>query len=111
MGWRTFCAGAAALVPVAAAWQADWTRIDVEAVLVPALVELTVRKVPRCPHCGWIESKREIAASSAAAHAPVSHEYTIRMGDGSSHVFREEMPMSWRLGERLMYIEGSGPLN
>jgi hypothetical protein len=32
------------------------------------------------------------------------------MRDGSSHVFREEMPVSWRLGERLIFIEGSEPL-
>jgi hypothetical protein len=59
---------------------------------------------------GWIESKREIAPLSADARAPASYEYTVRMGDGSSHVFREEMPGSWRLGERLIFIKGSDPL-
>jgi hypothetical protein len=59
---------------------------------------------------GWIESKREIAPLSADARAPASYEYTVRMGDGSSHVFREEMPVSWRLGERLIFIKGSDPL-
>jgi hypothetical protein len=60
---------------------------------------------------GWIESKREITPLGADARAPASYEYTVRMGDGSSHVFREEMPASWRLGERLIYIAGSDPLN
>lgn len=60
---------------------------------------------------GWIESKREITPPGIDARVSGSYEYTARMGDGSSHVFREEMPMSWRQGERLMFIEGSDPLN
>ena len=56
---------------------------------------------------GWIQSKREIAPLGVDARAPASYEYTVRMRDGSSHVFREEMPVSWRLGERLIVIEGS----
>lgn len=76
----------------------------------PALVELTLRAV-RCPQCGWIESKREIARPGADARALPSYEYTVRLGDGSSRVFREDMPVSWRLGERLIYIEGTAPLN
>ena len=46
----------------------------------------------RCPHCGWIESKREI---------PAGYEYTVRMSDGSSSVFQQALPTSWRLRERL----------
>ena len=46
----------------------------------------------RCPHCGWIESKREI---------PAGYEYTVRMSDGSSSVFQQALPASWRLRERL----------
>ena len=77
----------------------------------PALAELTMRAV-RCPHCGWIESKREIVRpGGAVAHAPLRFEYTVRLGDGSSHVFSEEMPVSWRLGERLIYIEGRATLD
>jgi hypothetical protein len=30
------------------------------------------------------------------------------MADGSSRVFREQMPVSWRVGERLYYMNGSG---
>ena len=111
MGWRTLCAATAALLLPGVACEGDRTRIDAEAIAPPALVELTLRNVRRCPHCGWIESKREIAPPSADAHALLSYEYTVRMGDGSSHVFREEMPVSWRQGERLIFIEGSDPLN
>ena len=55
-----------------------------------------------------VESKGEIAPLSADARAPAGYEYTVRMGDGSSHVFREEMPVSWRLGERLIFIRSNG---
>ena len=64
----------------------------------------------RCPHCGWIQSKREILPGVADPHAPMVYEYTVRMADGSSSVFREELA-SWRLGERLVVIAGTGPLN
>jgi hypothetical protein len=36
------------------------------------------------------------------------YEYTLRKADGSSRVFREELPVSWRLGERLISIGGPG---
>lgn len=68
-------------------------------VAAPELVELTQHDARRCTNCGWIESKREVL--------PGIYEYTVRMGDGSSSVFREALPVSWRLGERLMVIEGS----
>jgi hypothetical protein len=48
----------------------------------------------RCPECGRIESLRD-------------GEFTVRMADGSSRVFREDPAVSWRLGERLIYIDGA----
>jgi hypothetical protein len=63
----------------------------------------------RCPHCGWIESKQEIPPGAAASSAPRSYEYTVRMTDGSSSVFQQALPASWRLGERLTVIGGAGP--
>jgi hypothetical protein len=30
------------------------------------------------------------------------------MTDGSSRVFREDAAVGWRLGERLIYIDGAG---
>jgi hypothetical protein len=65
----------------------------------------------RCPHCGWIESKREIPPGKADPHAPRSYEYTVRMTDGSSSMFQQALPASWRLGERLTVIGGAGPLD
>jgi len=63
----------------------------------------------RRPHCGWIESKRHIASSVADPHSPVIYEYTLRMTDGSSRLFRETLPASWRVRERLTFIDGQDP--
>jgi hypothetical protein len=65
----------------------------------------------RCARCGWIESKRELPASAAGPQAPRTYEYTVRMTDGSSSVFREALPANWRLGERLTVIAGAGAQN
>ena len=65
----------------------------------------------RCPHCGWIESKREILPGVTDSHAARSYEYTVRMTDGSSSMFQQALPASWRLGERLTVIGGAGPLD
>jgi hypothetical protein len=59
---------------------------------------VTARAV-RCPHCAWIESKRELA--------PGTFEYTVRPAGGSGSVFQQALPTSWRVGERLMLIDGT----
>jgi hypothetical protein len=76
------------------------TGIDAQTVALPAQVE------QRCASCGWIESKREIASSVVDPHSLGVYEYTLRMADGSSRVFRETLPTTWRLGERLTLIDG-----
>ena len=78
----------------------DAIEVQEAAAATPQAVAKSAR---RCPHCGWIESKREIL--------PGAWEYTVRMADGSSRVFEEALPTSWRVRERLFYIDGSGPLN
>ena len=92
------------------AWLSDWTSIDAEAVALPAQVETPVQAARRCPHCGWIESKREILPGVAVPGALQIYEYTLRRTDGSSSVFQETLPVRWRLGERLVFIDGAGPL-
>jgi len=87
------------------------TRIDAIAVAPPAQAELAVQAVRRCPHCGWIESKREVLPSTADPRAPGTYEYTVRMADGSSSVFLEALPTSWRVRERLIVIGGTRPLD
>ena len=68
---------------------------------LPVQVELTVPVGRHCPHCGRIESKREVAARV--------YEYTLRMPDGTSSVFQETLPASWRVGERVGVIAGLEP--
>ena len=67
--------------------------------------------VPRCPNCGWIEAKRELAPLDGEPQALRIYEYTLRMQDGSMRVFQETLPASWRLGERVMLIESNGALD
>lgn len=76
---------------------------------LPALAEAKLPAGRHCVHCGWIESKREIVPSLADPHAPRVYEYTLRMRDGSSSVFQETLPATWRLGERLTVIDGARP--
>jgi hypothetical protein len=115
--WRALCAAAAVVVLFGAAgialdvaWVPGWTSIDAEAVTLPAQVEIPVQAVRRCPHCGWIESKREILPGVADPHAPQVYEYTLRKADGSSSVFQQALPVRWRLGERLIFIDGADAL-
>jgi len=116
--WRALCAAAAVVVLSGAAgialdvaWVPGWTSIDAEAVGLPLQFEFTLHAVRRCPHCGWIESKREILPSVADPHALMVYEYTVRMANGSSSVFQEAIPVRWRLGERLLVIDGTDSLN
>jgi hypothetical protein len=90
-------------------WDAGPASIDADAAALPAQAELTARGVRRCVNCGWIEAKRRIVPSAADPQAVQSYEYTLRMTDGSSSVFRETLPASWRLGERVRVIAGTGP--
>jgi hypothetical protein len=67
--------------------------------------------VLRCPNCGWIEAKRELAPLAVDPQALRIYEYILRMQDGSMRVFQETLPTSWRLGERVMLIEATGALD
>jgi hypothetical protein len=96
-------------IALGVAWVAAGTRIDAIAVAPPAQAELAVQAARRCPHCGWIESKREVLPSTADPRAPRTYEYTVRMADGWSSVFLEALPTTWRLRERLIVIGGTRP--
>jgi hypothetical protein len=118
-GWRALCAAAAVVAVFGAAgtaldvaWVPGWTSVAEPAIASPAEVESVIVAAPRCPQCGWIESKRLIVSSAADPHSLEIYEYTLRMADGSSGVFQEALPASWRVGERLTVIDGiSTPLN
>ena len=64
---------------------------------------------PACPHCAWIESKREVMPTVADPDALRVYEYTARMSNGSTRVFVETLPAGWRLRERLILIDGEQP--
>lgn len=105
---------AVALLAAAALGLVAWApgpTIEAQAIALPQQLDLAVPATPRCPYCGWIESKREILPSSADPRAPRTYEYTVRMADGSSSVFLEALPTSWRLRERLIVIGGARPLD
>lgn len=111
-GWRALCAAAAVVAVFGAAaldvaWVPGWTSVAEPAIASPAEVESVIVAAPRCPQCGWIESKRQIVSSAADPDSLGIYEYTLRMTDGSSRVFRETLPATWRLGERLTLIEGA----
>jgi hypothetical protein len=74
----------------------------------PAIVELGGRARPRCVHCGWIESRHEVLPGIGDAPGASVHEYTLRMDDGTSTIFREPQNSGWRVGERLQMIDGFG---
>ena len=114
--WRVLCAAAAIAALVGAAgfaldvtWIPRWTGVGARADTPPAQVEPAVHAVQRCPHCGWIESKRPIASSITDPQSLGIYEYTLRMTDGSIRVFQEALPASWRVGERLTLIDGQDP--
>lgn len=93
----------ALLLPALAACEAG---LDEETVaLAPA--EVPAREARRCAHCGWIESKREILPEVADPRVPRIYEYTMRRANGSISVFRETLPAAWRLGERVVVIDGA----
>jgi hypothetical protein len=76
-------------------------RVDYEAAEPQTPVERAMGVLRRCAHCGWIEAKREMPRGAADPHAAAVYEYTVRMTDGSSSVFQQALPASWRVGERL----------
>lgn len=73
----------------------------------PAPVEVKAGSAARCPHCGRILSKRRLDPATVGHFDPPYYEYTVRLADGSGRTFREQMPASWRVGERLYYIDGT----
>jgi len=90
-----------------------------------------------CPECGVVESMRQIehsgavigqgnvevkfagdgsvgasgSAIAAGATTAKRYEITIRFRDGSTTVFNEANPRTWRLGSRVMVIKPSRASN
>jgi len=91
-------------------WMRGWTGIDAEAVALPVQIVAPVSAARRCPHCAWIESKREVLRGDGDSQAFPVYEYTLRKSDGTSDVFEQALPVRWRLGELLIFIDGANPV-
>jgi hypothetical protein len=104
--WRVPSVAAALAVLLSTAGLALYV-IHTQTAVLPSRAEAAGAAVRRCSHCGWIESKREVPPAGTQARVPVAYEYTVRMADGSRSVFRETLPVSWRVGERLISIGGT----
>jgi hypothetical protein len=85
---------------------------DAGAQIPPARAEGNAHVRITCAECGVVESTREIEELSegvdpgAASKSAKSYEVTVRMKNGTSHVFVNAKPVNWRPGERMIVIEG-----
>ena len=84
-------------------------EIAIETGSEPAATAAPVVQARGCPHCGRIESKRKLPPDATHPHASAVYEYTVRMTDGSSSVFEQALPATWRVGERLTVIGAVRP--
>lgn len=94
---------AAAAVTLYRAWASGTNGIADEP---PLAKERMAGVAGRCSHCGRIERARKLRPDAAGPLSLPGYEYTVRMADGSSRVFREPSPARWRVGARLIYIDG-----
>lgn len=58
----------------------------------------------RCETCAVVQSTRSKPASGGA---PSYYETTLRFADGSTRILRDANPVTWRAGERIIYITGA----
>jgi len=77
------------------------------------------RVMVKCAECGVVDSVRQVEivgeadAMTGADHDGVlgksttSYEVTVRMRDGSDHVFMDANPANWRPGDRVTIIESA----
>ena len=84
----------------------------------PTIAVTAVKR--RCDRCGLVVSMREGAADDAPAGAatpadfgspstlvaPARYTFIVNLEDGSQHRISGSNPLAWRLGERVMAIDG-----
>lgn len=90
-------AAALAMVVWALDWRAAQPSAQAESISYPR---------PGCAKCGVVASLRAIRDSGEKGR---KHEVTVRMQDGSNHVFVAATTANWRTGSRLIVIEGVEP--
>lgn len=129
--------GPADLPPLASSQAQSGEPLAAEAQAQDARAQLptTVRAQAKCPECGTIASVREIegvrdadwreneefdavrraigiVATSAIDTSHPSeriYEISVRFRDGTTTVFTEPGPPTWRIGNRLIVIAGAKP--
>jgi len=91
--------------------------------LAPPTRTVGARVRVKCEECGVVASTREIEQPGVAGGVArggqneipgklvKSYEVTIRMKDGSSHVFMDANPVNWRPGEGIIFIQGANQSN
>lgn len=95
----------------------------------PAQAEGDAPATVKCAECGVVESTREIAQRGEATepgaagavtwgdrneitgHSTKTYEVTVRMKDGSRHVFMDAKHANWRPGARVLVIGGASQSN
>jgi hypothetical protein len=100
-----------------------------EAQIPPARAEGNAPATVKCAECGVVESTREIeqpgeGTAPGAARAATrgdrneitgdstkTYEVTVRMKDGSNHVFMDATRANWRPGARVLIIGGASQSN
>jgi hypothetical protein len=94
---------------------------DQQAYVAPTRRAMHGQSPARCSECGFVESIRRLEASdntgiagdisgrALAGSVVTGKEYaiTVRFRDGSTTVFYETGPSTWRLGSRVIVIGGS----
>ena len=64
-----------------------------------------LRPAAKCAECGVVESMRRVAQEGGL---PALQEITVRLRDGSIRVSSQVNPAHWRIGERIILIDGIG---
>ena len=90
-----------------------------------SLTDVNARVRARCPECGVVTATRRVDAGTehdpAGAATSVDrgniqekaigrYEVTVHMMDGSSRMFVDSSATNWRLGERMIVIEGGSAI-
>ena len=89
-------------------------RIGALAPPLPAPREGDTQPTVRCAGCGVIAFMREIQQPATGidfrGESTRTYEVTIRMNDGSRHVFMDSKPATWHPGQRVILVEGKSNL-
>ena len=72
----------------------------------PAPLSARARARLRCQYCGVVESITPVEGAGAQA---ASYEFRVRLRDGSARVSSLPSASLWRVGDRIMLMDGESP--